>query len=65
MSAERLYLTEGEVATLLARSLSSLRNDRSLRRGLPFIKLGKKSIRYDIRDIEKYLDSCRVKTTDR
>ena len=49
------YLTEKEVADKLKISIYTLRNDRSKRRGLPFVKLGG-SVRYRESDIVKYMD---------
>jgi hypothetical protein len=40
------YLNEFETAALTGRAVSTLRNDRHLRRGFPYLKIGKRSIRY-------------------
>lgn len=52
------YMTEQEVADLVKRSLSSLRNDRHLRRGLPYTKYGK-SVRYRLSDVLDFMEARR------
>ncbi|MCX5814246.1 MAG: helix-turn-helix domain-containing protein [Proteobacteria bacterium] len=58
-----LYRNEREIAKLTGISLSSLRNNRSLKRGLPYIKIGK-SIRYNMSDVINYLESHRIVTKE-
>jgi hypothetical protein len=55
------YLTERELSRLIGLSLSTLRNDRSLKRGVPYIKIGR-SVRYAIGDVELYLAGCKIVT---
>ncbi len=50
------YLTERETAELTRKALSTLRNDRHMRRGLPYIKDGK-AIRYNLNDVVSYMES--------
>jgi len=57
---ENLYLTEKEVSAVTKRALSSLRNDRFLRRGIPYLKVSKRSIRYLSADVKKFMESRRV-----
>jgi hypothetical protein len=64
MDIGREYLSEGEVAQLTGRALSSLRNDRSRRRGIPFIRWGRRFIRYKKADVLIFMDSRRVETDD-
>ena len=54
------YLTEKEVAELTGRALSSLRNDRFLRRGWPYLKIGKRAIRYRSQDIIQEMEKTRI-----
>ncbi|MEI7637807.1 MAG: helix-turn-helix domain-containing protein [Syntrophus sp. (in: bacteria)] len=61
MMSEKEYLNEKEVSQLIGRALSTLRNDRFNRRGLPYHKYGK-SVRYSKADILKILEKCRVNT---
>jgi hypothetical protein len=58
------FLTEGEVARLIRRGLSTLRNDRSLGRGVPYVKLGR-SVRYAAADVQAYMDSHRIAPAER
>jgi len=57
------YLSEKEVSKLTGFSLSKIQKDRFHRRGLPYIKLGR-SIRYDIVDIEEYMNQRKVSPED-
>jgi|Deesub1362B_J571_1020462.scaffolds.fasta_scaffold00010_34 hypothetical protein len=55
---EKRYLTEKEVAEILRVTPWKLQEDRSKKRGLPYIKLGKgknAKVLYDIRAVEEYL----------
>lgn len=60
---ERMYLNEKQVSEFTGISLSSLRNHRHQCKGLPYIKLGK-SVRYDIRDIIRHMESHRILPLD-
>ena len=57
------YLTEKEVSRITGRGLSTLRNDRSLGRGLPYIKL-ERQVRYELADVKAFMDSRKVQTSD-
>ena len=52
MKAEmtKKYMTEKEVAEFTAISISTLRNDRFLGKGIPYIKIGR-SVRYSLVDV--------------
>jgi len=54
------YLNEREAAELTGRALSTLRNERHLRRGIPYCKIGKRSVRYKIQDIVHFMESNRI-----
>lgn len=54
------YLNEVETAAITGRALSTLRNDRFLRRGLPYLKVGKRSIRYKLEDVFTFMEGRRV-----
>ena len=56
-------LTEKEVNQDYRFSLSKLRNDRWLGKGLPYIKVSR-SIYYRRSDIEAYLEKRKVETSD-
>jgi hypothetical protein len=54
------YLTEREVAKIIRMALSTLRNDRCLRRGLPYTKLGR-SVRYSLDDVVSYMEARKIR----
>ena len=56
------YLTERQVSEMTGRALSTLRNDRMYRRGLPYVKMGR-SVRYDLEDVRTFMESRRIKTS--
>jgi hypothetical protein len=51
------------IAEMLAKSVQTLRNDRFLGRGLPYARIGR-SIRYDIDDVTKFIESRKIETKD-
>jgi hypothetical protein len=53
------YLTEKETAELTRKALSTLRNDRHLRRGIPYVK-DRKAIRYNLNDVVSYMESRKI-----
>jgi len=52
-------LSETEVASLTGRSKGSLRRDRLLGRGIPYLKI-QHLVKYDPADVRRYLESCRI-----
>ena len=54
------YLNEFEVAALTGRAISTLRNERHLRRGFPYLKVGKRSIRYKTADTIATMEARRI-----
>ena len=62
METTALYLTETETSELTSIPLSTLRNHRFERRGLPYIKLNR-SVRYKTTDVVEYMDARRVETS--
>ena len=57
------FLTEKEVKQLTNRALSTLRNDRFLNRGIPYVKIGR-SVRYEMDDVLKFMRSRKIQTED-
>jgi len=55
------YLTENEVSEVTAFSLSKLRQDRFLKKGIPYLKIGR-SVRYRPDDIRAYMEARRIVT---
>ena len=54
------YLNEFEAAALTGRSVCTLRNERFLRRGLPYCKISARSIRYKLTDVIAFMESRRI-----
>ena len=57
----RRLLDEYEVEARTGRKVNTLRSDRSRRRGIPFIRIGR-SVKYDEADVERFIDAGRVET---
>lgn len=51
------FLNEFEVAAITGRAVSTLRNDRHLRRGLPYLKVSARSIRYRTPDVMNFMEA--------
>ena len=64
MEDQKKYLTEKQVAEITSRALSTLRNDRFLNRGMPYIKIGK-SVRYNLQAVINYIESRKILTQDK
>ncbi len=54
------YLNEFEVAAITGRAVSTLRNERHLRRGFPYLKISKRSIRYKLQDVLAVMEGRRI-----
>ncbi|TVM32126.1 helix-turn-helix transcriptional regulator [Oceanidesulfovibrio marinus] len=54
------FLTTKEAAALTGRSKKALEVDRQNGRGLPYVRLGPRCIRYRIEDIQAYAEQNRV-----
>jgi hypothetical protein len=50
---------EHQVARILGKSVQTLRNERHLRKGCPYLKLGR-SVRYRIEDVIGYMEKHRI-----
>lgn len=53
---KKIYLNEYEVSALTGRSVFTLRNDRFLRRGIPYLKISKRSVRYRTSDVLQFME---------
>jgi hypothetical protein len=53
------YVDEREVSRLTSRALSTLRNERCLRRGIPYLKCGRRVL-YRLDDVVNFMESRRV-----
>lgn len=54
------YLNEKEVSALTGRALSTLRNERHMRRGIPYHVVGERSIRYRLTDVIQTMEKTRI-----
>lgn len=63
MNEDLKLLTPGEVAKVTGLSVETLAQWRSQRRGIPYLKVGR-AVRYDLRDVQEYLEGCRVSVSD-
>ena len=57
---EKPYLNEKEVAAITGRAVSTLRNERFMRKGLPYLKVGGRSIRYKSEDVIAFMEGRRI-----
>jgi len=57
------YLTEAEVSKITSLALSTLRNQRFARTGIPYVKLGR-AVRYSLSDVVDYAENRKVITQD-
>jgi hypothetical protein len=57
------YLKDIQVSEMTEIAVQTLRNQRACKKmdGIPYIRLGKKMIRYDIRDVISYMEAHKVK----
>lgn len=55
------YVSEKRVSQIIGRALSSLRNDRFNRRGLPYYKFGR-AVKYRLDEVIKWAEARRVLT---
>jgi predicted DNA-binding transcriptional regulator AlpA len=53
-------MDEKEVAEKLGFKVQTLRNMRARREGPPYIKVGRRSVRYRENDLESYLNGRRI-----
>jgi len=57
---EKPYLNENKVAAITGSAISTLRNERFMRKGLPYLKIGGRSIRYKSEDVIKWVEGRRI-----
>ena len=57
------YIPECQVSEITGIAVQTLRNDRCLRQGIPFVKL-RRAVRYSLQDVLDYMESRKVKTAD-
>jgi len=54
------FLNEKEAAVVVGRAVSTLRNERFLRRGIPYLKVSMRSIRYRTQDVLDFMEARRI-----
>ena len=59
MKNQQIYLTEAQVADMTGIAVSTLRNQRFERRGIPYVKLSR-SVRYSRQDVFDYMNAHRI-----
>jgi len=57
------YLTEKQVSEITGRALQTLRNERFLGKGIPYVKVGR-SVRYSLEDVVGFMESRKIRTQD-
>lgn len=55
------YLNEKQVKEITGRALSTLRNERFNRKGIPYVKIGR-SVRYNAEDVIKFMEQRKIHT---
>jgi predicted DNA-binding transcriptional regulator AlpA len=55
------YLTERQVSVMTQIALSTLRNNRFMKRGIRYIKIGR-SVRYSLEDVIAYMEDRKIQT---
>jgi hypothetical protein len=63
MGTADFLLTTRDLAQRWQVNVGSLANDRSARRGVPYVKIGS-AVRYRLRDVEVFEATCRISTLD-
>ena len=61
MAKETRYVDENKVSKITGRAVQTLRNDRFLRKGIPYFKVGR-SVRYDLQEVIDFMESRRIDT---
>ena len=56
---EKRFITEVEVSSITSLSVQTLRNNRFLGKGIPYVKAGR-SVRYLYQDVIAYMEDRRI-----
>ena len=54
------YADERAVANMTGISVQTLRNWRHTRQGFPYVKIGQRAVRYDLEEVEAYMERNKV-----
>lgn len=57
-----VYLTDRQVSEMTGIATGSLQNQRWRGLGIPFYKVGQRSIRYKLEDVHAYMENGRIET---
>lgn len=60
---KKRYVDEQEASIVTGRAVSTLRNDRHLRRGFPYLKIGR-AVRYKMEDLISAMEAHRISFDD-
>jgi predicted DNA-binding transcriptional regulator AlpA len=63
MENKARYINERETSKIMGLSLPTLRNYRHLRKGPPYVKIGR-AVRYNQTDIFKFMESKKIQTEE-
>ncbi len=63
-SAKNRYVDEKEVKRITGLALSTLRNQRCLGVGIPYVKVGR-AVRYSLKDITTFMENRKIITDER
>jgi hypothetical protein len=58
------YVDEKEASRITSISLSTLRNQRYLGKGIPYIKIGR-AVRYSLEDVVAFMESRKIPIDER
>ena len=58
------YVDEKEASRITAFSLSTLRNQRYLGKGIPYVKIGR-LVRYSLEDVIAFMERHKISTDER
>lgn len=61
----KTYITEKALSEMTGRALQTLRNDRFLGRGFPYIKMMGRSIRYDRDEVISIMEGSKILKSSR
>jgi len=61
---KKVYVSEQAVAEITGLAIQTLRNDRHLGRGIPYVKM-RRSVRYFLPDVYGHMESRKIQTADR
>jgi predicted DNA-binding transcriptional regulator AlpA len=54
------YVPESEVSRLTGLAVQTLRNHRHQKRGIPYVKMTSKAVRYSLDDVITYMEARKI-----